>query len=317
MNATGTFIGRTTLKNLTLKILGVMIATLFMSFVYIWNFRPDLALAGLYTFYTKRAGLHYEEIQTPDQKIGIYTGSESDRTPVLMIHGFGDSKVSFGQAARHLSNSRRLILPDVPGFGDSLQDPNQNHGISSQVTAIKSMLDSMSVKRIALVGNSMGGHISAAFTLTFPEMVERLVLIDAAGLKVDDPSPYADSASPMTSDEDFDAYMKKVFFKTPWIPKPFKANFIARSHASFDWLNRIRSEIRGDKDYILNDRIEAITIPTLILWGRHDEIVSPAHAAVWHEKIKGSKLVIWDDAGHSPQYEYPDRTGELLSEFIN
>ena len=283
---------------------------------YIWNFRPDLALAAVYKIYVLRSGLHEEVVATPTQSFKIYTGGASGGTPVLMIHGFGDSRISFGQAARFLSGKHRLILPDVPGFGDTQEDPSANHGISHQVRAMKALLDAMGIKKVALVGNSMGGHISAAFTLTHPDVVEKLVVIDPAGLRVDDPNPYADVPSKMNSDADFDAYMDKLFFTRPWIPGPFRNDFIKKANARFSWLNRLRGEIRGDKDYLLNDRIAGITIPTLILWGRHDLIISAVHGPVWHEKIKGSQLVIWEDAGHSPQYEYPERVGQLLSEFL-
>ncbi len=287
-----------------------------VAIAYIWNFRPDLALAAVYKIYVLRSGLHDAVISTPTKSFKIYTGAKSGGAPVLMIHGFGDSRISFGQTARFLSGKHRLILPDVPGFGDTPEDPSANHGISSQVSAMKSLLDAMGIKKVTLVGNSMGGHISAAFTLTHPDLVEKLVVIDPAGLRVDDPNPYADVPSALASDDDFDAYMDKLFFKRPWIPGPFKRDFIKNANTKFAWLNRLRGEIRADKDYLLNDRIAAITIPTLILWGRHDRIISAVHAPVWHEKIKGSQLVIWEDAGHSPQYEYPERVGQLLSEFL-
>ena len=288
--------------------------------VYIWNFRPDLALAGVYRIYVLRSGLHEEVIEATGQNQGqtfrVYTGGKMDTTPVLMIHGFGDSRISFGQAAEFLSPHHRLILPDVPGFGDTPQDATVNHGISSQVAAMKSLLDAMGIKKVSLVGNSMGGHISAAFTLAWPDMVDRLAVLNPAGLRVDDPNPYADAPAPLANDDEFYAYMDKLFFKRPWIPGPFRRDFIDKANARFSWLNRIRGEIRADRDYILNDRISAITVPTLILWGRHDKIISPVHAPIWHEKIKDSRMEIWEDAGHSPQYEYPERTAKLLLEFF-
>ncbi len=283
---------------------------------WIWFRRPDLALAGVYRIYVLRSGLHDEVVDAPGHKFLVYTGGKMNATPVLMIHGFGDSRISFGQAAQFLSPHLRLVLPDVPGFGDTPEDPAVNHGISTQVAAMKSLLDAMGIQRVSLVGNSMGGHISAAFTLTHPEMVEKLVVLNPAGLRVDDPNPYSDAAAPLESDADFDAYMDKLFFKRPWIPAPFRKDFITKANARFAWLNRIRGEIRGDKDYILNDRIAGISVPTLILWGRHDRIISPVHAPIWHEKIKNSRMEIWEDAGHSPQYEYPERTANLLLEFL-
>ena len=65
----------------------------FAATAYIWNFRPDLALAAVYKIYVLRSGLHEEVVVTPTQSFKIYTGGASGGTPVLMIHGFGDSRI--------------------------------------------------------------------------------------------------------------------------------------------------------------------------------------------------------------------------------
>ena len=240
---------------------------------------------------------------------------------MVMLHGFGDSKNSFVQSARWLAPEYRLILPEMRGFGDTPREESRSHSIRSQVERLDAFLSAPGVLEnagspVILVGNSMGGHISAAYALAHPGRVRALVLISPAGLRVDDPIPYRDLARAIETNADFDAYMGLLFHRTPWIPGPFRADFLAKAKADFPWLQRLRGEIRGGEDYILNDRIAAIHAPVLILWGEHDGVVHVAHAPVWNASIQGSRLIRIPDAGHSPQYEMPERTADWILEFV-
>ncbi len=275
---------------------------------------PSLALKPLYQFYLMRSGLKKVTRLVQGQTVSYYEGGAGP--DLMLLHGFGDSKDSFVQAAQWLVPHYHVILPDMGGFGESAERPELNYSIRSQVERMKALVDALGITQADWVGNSMGGHISAAFTLRYPGWVKKLVVLSPAGLRVDNPTPYEPVTKPMETEEDFDRYMRQVFYKTPWIPSPFKKDFISKSRARFDWYNRIRKDIRAGDDYILNDRIAEIHSPTLIVWGKHDDIVHPVHAPVWRAKIKNSTLMELEDAGHSPQYEMPEKTANWVLEFL-
>ncbi len=271
-------------------------------------------LPGLYSTYAWRSGVHGTTVQTPEGLIDAMEGGSprTDRLPVLLLHGFGDSKISFVQAAQWVTPEFQVLMPQFPGFGESPKDPKLNHSIRAQVDRVRALLDAKGWSQAHLVGNSMGGHIAAAFALRYPERVGKLILLSPAGLLVDDPIPYRPQTQAIATEADFDAYMGQIFHKTPWVPRPFKMDFITKAAQGFQWLQKVRQEIREGEDYILNDRIAEISAPTLIVWGKHDGVVRAVHAPLWKEKIRNSRLIEFEDAGHSIQYEYPERTGTLI-----
>ena len=297
-------------------------AGLGLAIVAVYVFAPSLALKAIYEGYQLRSGVSERSATLPDgETVSYFEGGVRGAPVLVLVHGFGDSRNSFVQSARWMSDGHHLILPEMRGFGDSPRDPSRKHSIRAQVERLDAFLSAPGVlpdpsRPVVLVGNSMGGHVSAAYALAHPERVRALVLLSPAGLRVDDPVPYHDVERAIESEADFDAYMDKLFFKKPWIPAPFRADFIAKSKEGFAWLQRIRGEIRGGEDYVLNDRIRAIRAPTLIVWGEHDGIVRPVHAALWNRDIPGSRLIRLEDAGHSPQYEMPERTARLILEFL-
>ncbi len=297
----------------TLPILALALATLYGSYVYFYQ--PRIAMKALYRFYLIQAGLESKTLKIGDEEFHYYEGGTG--RDLILVHGFGDSKASFVQTVAHFKTRYHVILPDVPGFGDSPKLPTRNHSIHSQVERLKALTDALGIRTADWVGNSMGGHISAAMAIHHPEMVRSLVVLCPAGLRVDDPVPYREALHPLRNSEDFDLYMKQVFFRKPWIPTPFEKEFIRNSQASFEWNNRIRSEIRNGDDYLLNGVLSRIRCPTLILWGKADDIVRVVHAPEWNRLIPGSKLMIEDDSGHSPQYENPKRTAGHIESFLS
>ena len=265
------------------------------------------------------------ELTTPENasdaarpyRLPYYKGGQG---PVLvLLHGFGDSKISFLQTARYLTSQYTVILPAVPGFGETERDPALKYGAHDQARRLLRFLnqiDALSDGPILLGGNSMGGHISAAFALAYPEHVRRLILLDPAGLQIDGTGTYAPDQSPLKTDADFEAQLDRTFVEKPYVPGPVRKALIARAADDFDWLNRVRADLRADSDYRLNDRIQKLNIPTLIVWGDHDQIISPAHAEYWHAHVPDSKLVILKDMGHAPQYERPEETARVILEFL-
>ena len=293
----------------------ILVLSLFLGAgVIVYNFFPTIALAGMYKIYALQADMSLKETTLDGYPLTYYQGGQGPK--LILLHGYGDRKIAFLQSARTLSKHYQLLLPQLPGHGDAKQDKNRNYSIRSQVEFLNRFVEEQGWKKFYLGGNSMGGHISAAFALRYPGKVTKLVLLNPAGLLVDDPIPYKNSKAPMKTDADFEAYMKDAFVKTPWVPAPFKKHFIASSQKNFLWSNKLRKHIREGEDYILGDRIKLIKVPTLIIWGDGDGIVKPVHAPVWHKNVPGSKLIIMKAMGHGPQYERPGETARLIDDFL-
>lgn len=294
-----------------------LVASSVVALLAIYNFFPGIALGGMYAAYQWRSGVKAGEVTLADgYRLPYLRGGKGPA--VVLVHGFGDSQISFVQSAAQLTSRFDVVLPTVPGFGSTAQDPKRDYSIRAQVASLRELFTrlGLTASGFHLVGNSMGGHISAAYALQFPEEVKSLVLLDAAGLRVDDPLPYKPMLAPLRSDADFEKRLDDTFVKKPWVPAPFRKRFIAESQRSFAWQNHLRAQIRGGQDYILNERVGAIIAPTLIVWGRQDTIVRVVHAPEWHKRLPKSRLLILEQMGHAPQYEDPARVGLIIRDFV-
>ncbi|MCB1138484.1 MAG: alpha/beta hydrolase [Leptospiraceae bacterium] len=298
----------------SILIVAGLVLLLIGGFQVLANTFPEFILRGMYRYYAFRADLTSEVVSVDGYSIPYYRGGTGPT--LVLIHGFGDSKISFLQTAAFLTDSYDVILIDVPGFGDTEHDANRSYDIRTQANSLHAFLQKVGAEEVFLAGNSMGGHIGAAYTLMHPNRVKKLVLMNAAGLRVDDPVPYKPSAAPLRTVEEFDNYVSETFVRQPFIPHAFKLHFVSNSIKNFDWLNGIRKDIRQGQDYILNQRAASIQTQTLILWGDSDTIVSPAHAQVWSRLLPNSVLIILDDTGHAPQYERPEDTARILKSFL-
>ncbi len=298
--------------------LRVLMAFLFVGAsagLIIYFFFPQVLLSFVQWQYEQASGVIEKSAQVDGYNVTYYEGGKGE--PLVLIHGFGDRKLSFVQTVRWLTPHFRVILPEVPGFGNTAHDPGRIYSIRGQVDFFHKFFKKLGLKSFALGGNSMGGHISVAYALHHPKQVKRLLLLDATGLHVKSiPPPYKDPASSIQNREDFHKYMKKVFYKIPAIPRSFEEFLIKRMGADFVWQNRVRSDIRRGKDYILNEKLSGIKMPTLLLWGDSDQIVLPAIGHAFRKEIPHATWVTMKHCGHSPQYERPRETAEIVLRFL-
>ncbi|MBE7439400.1 MAG: alpha/beta hydrolase [Spirochaetales bacterium] len=296
-----------------------LLLLLLASIPFIYFFQPHRAVQGIYRLYALRAGMSEGSAMADHGYTMSYYARHLERKEwpaIVLLHGISNAKIAFLQSSYYFPDKFRLLLPEFPGSGDSVQNPGRRYHIKAQAEALAALLSSLSLGRIHLVGNSMGGHIAATFALLYPERVQSLVLISPAGLTVTEKKPYRLLEKPLQSPADFDAYMKKAFVTVPWVPAPFKANFIKESQANFSWEQFLRREIRSGPYYILDNQIKNIKAPTLIVWGDQDRIISVKHAPVWKAQVPRSELLVLKDIGHGPQYEIPAETAGIISGFI-
>lgn len=303
---------RTTKRKL-LIFAGILLALIGGAQLFI-HFFPGIILSAMTRYYAFQANVEQRFVDIEGYRIPYYRGGEGPT--LVLVHGFGDSKIRFLQTASFLTDSYDVILLDLPGFGDTEQIADRNYSIRRQAETLNKFLETIQTGPVYLAGNSMGGHIGAALTLMHPDQVRKLVLLNAAGLRVDDPVPYKPAEAPLRTVDDFDKSIGEMFKRKPYIPTAFKIHFVANSQKNFLWLNRIRQDIREGKDYILNDRAASILTQTLIIWGDSDTVVSPAHAQVWSRLLPNSTLIILDQTGHAPQYERPEDTALILKSFL-
>ena len=253
---------------------------------------------------------------------------DSKKTPLVLVHGIGATLDHWALVIPKLAESRRVVALDLPGFGRSAK-PDLRYEPESFARTIDGFLRALGLDKILLAGHSMGGAIVSEFTLMFPERVERLVLVDAAGMtrmpaKILDflLAQFEKSVDPkkvQLPPRMVRAMAKMMFYE----PHPFAERNIGRILASMgegDWADRVRSFVRaatGLSRAQVRARLSEFQLPTLIVWGERDRVLPLRHGRQLHAGLKGSRLVTFPRTGHCPQIERPERFMEVLEEFLS
>ena len=278
--------------------------------VIVFLFFPGILLQMVRWQYASAAHMTRKVVTVDGVTMPYYEGGKGET--LVLIHGFGDSKISFLQAGRYLTHRFHVIMPDVPGFGETTKQTKANYGVSHQVKRFHAFFNKLGLKRFHLGGNSMGGHISAGYALTYPNRVKKLLLLNAAGLKVPDNTTYKHSKHPIRNRAEFEVYLKTLFVKRPTIPGPFITHFIKRSKKNFAMRNKIAADLRSDSMRHLNKRISSLQHPTLVLWGDTDKVVTIRIGRLFHKLLPRSRWVLMKKCGHTPQYERPRETAQHI-----
>ena len=250
-----------------------------------------------------------------------YVHKGSGVTPILLIHGFDSSLLEFRRLLPLLAENNDTCAVDLLGFGFT----DRVSRIQFSPTAIKSHLYSfwktLINQPVILVGASMGGAAAIDFTLTYPEVVQKLVLIDSAGLTGG--SPLSKLMFPPLD------YFATQFLRNPKIRQSIsRAAYKNKSLASSDaqicaalhlempsWELALIAFTKSGGYSSFKNKLSQIKQPTLILWGDSDKILGTVDAERFNRAIPHSKLIWISDCGHVPHLEQPQITAQHILEF--
>ncbi len=226
--------------------------------------------------------------------------------PVLvLVHGLGSSKDGdWGQVVAPLSKRYRVIAMDQIGFGRS-DKPLQDYKIQTYVDFLNEFLRELKVQKASVMGESLGGWISALYAVEASGgahlvPIEKLVLVDAAGLQQEKPIP---NLNPSTL-ADMRKLLEAVFYDTSWINEEVLQKSFADRLAKHDsyTVHSILSN-PGLSSELLDGRLAEIHVPTLVVWGKQDSLLPITSGERYAAGIAGAKLVSFDQCGHVPPVE--------------
>jgi len=236
---------------------------------------------------------------------------------VILLHGLGGSSQAWQFNIAALAEKYHVFAPDQIGFGKS-DKPLVNYRIRTYVDFLDQFCKQLKIERATLVGNSMGGWIAAMFTVAFPDRVDKLVLVDAAGYA---PPKDFDMRTLFALNPTTRAGMKllvgKVFYNKAFQTDAAIDQAIAPRLAAGDGytINSISESIMRGEDF-LDDVVKTIKRPTLIIWGRQDGLVPLADGERFNKDIAGSKMVVIEECGHVPNAEKPGEFNAALLKFL-
>jgi pimeloyl-ACP methyl ester carboxylesterase len=236
---------------------------------------------------------------------------------VILLHGLGGSTQVWQFNIAPLAEKYHVIVPDQIGFGKS-DKPLVNYRIRTYVDFLDQFCKELKIERATLIGNSMGGWIATMFTAAFPDRVDKLVLVDAAGYA---PPKDLDTSTFFglnpTTREGMKILAGKVFYNKAFLTDAAIDQAIAARLAAGDGytINSITESIIRGEDF-LDDIAKTVKRPTLIVWGRQDGLVSLAEGERFNKDIAGSKMVVIDQCGHVPNVEKPGEFNAAVLKFL-
>ena len=269
----------------------------------------------------RSADLVKKEIQVDDHRIVYLEGGTGETgETVILLHGFGGSKDVWTAFAKYLKGYH-LVIPDVPGFGESSQVSTDSYGVGIQVGRIDRFVEVLKLDKFHMAGNSMGGAITATYGAKHPEKVMTLALLDTAGAPSQNKSEFivqlekGNNLVLASNTEDFDKLMALIFVKEPSIPSSFKkiiaADWIA--HAEFN--KKIWNDLQP-LQFSLAPVLPLIQSPVLIIWGDQDKLTDVGGVAFLEKNLKNYRTVIIKDTGHAPMSEKPEETANAYMSFL-
>jgi pimeloyl-ACP methyl ester carboxylesterase len=252
--------------------------------------------------------------------------------PLVFVHGLSGSWPNWLEQLPVFARDHRVIAMDLPGFGHSPM-PAETITISAYARILDELLGALGVDAAAIVGNSMGGFISAELAIAFPQRVERLVLVSAAGISTNGRRDVQRVVPALRRME------KVVAAYTTWLAAHSDAvtRYPGLRNAALGLVTRHPSrlnpalaaeQLRGagkpgfmqalqaNINYPIRERLPEIACPTLIVWGEEDRVIPVRDAGVFEELIPGSRKVLFKDTGHVAMLERPAAFNELLEEFL-
>lgn len=262
--------------------------------------------------------------------INLHFETHGSGSPILMLHGFGASLYTWRYLVPAFTTSNKLILVDLKGFGKSPKPKDKFYRIQDQADLIYQFIVQQDLRGFTLIGHSMGGGVALLVSLMLAkeksDRLSRLVLIDSAGYRQKLPAFIAilripiigplSSLLPNTIKARIG--LKTSYFDDTKITRDQVAAYaepLSSDGGSYALFRTAEMLIPADIDQI-SSQYNQITVPTLIVWGRNDEVVPLEIGNRLHEAIANSELTIIDRCGHIPHEEKPAETIEVVRSFL-
>ena len=236
---------------------------------------------------------------------------------VVLVHGLGSRKEDWLPVVEPLAQKYRLLVPDQIGFGKS-EKLLLDYSVQTYVDFLNEFLRQLKVEKASLVGESLGGWISALYAVELAEgayltPLEKLVLVDAAGLKQDAPIPNLNPSSLAT----MRGVMESVFYDTSWLSDDALRKIFTDKlsvHDSYTVRSFLANPMIATER--LDDRLGKIKTPTLVVWGKQDKLIPMAMGERFAAGIAGAKLVSFDKCGHVPPVEKTEQFVTAVTAFL-
>ncbi|MGH1352244.1 MAG: alpha/beta fold hydrolase [Methyloligellaceae bacterium] len=271
-------------------------------------------------------------------KVHYRDEGNKDGMPLVLIHGSSASLHTFEPMAKYLTDKYRVISLTLPGHGLTGPHPQDNYSFEGYAEAVDLVSNELKLEKFALAGNSLGGWITWRYALKNKDKVNALILLDAGGmpLRKGEIRPPQNLAFRLAR-HSFGRFLianitprslvKKSLLQTVSVKESVTEDIVDRY---YDLVrlpgNRRAGSLRRQTFYEkgalakakkIAERAKEIKAPTLIIWGKEDQLVYASAAQSFKERITQAEVIIYDGVGHLPMEEAPERTAKDIDAFLS
>ncbi len=253
---------------------------------------------------------------------------------IVLVHGITSTSATWDQVMPYLATRFTVIAPDLLGHGQSAK-PRGDYSLGAYASGVRDLMVSLGHERATFVGHSLGGGVVMQLAYQFPERCERLVLVDSGGLGREvnfllrsATLPLAEVVLPLLASTrllDAGRAVSRLFGRLGIRPGTDVAE-LAKGHASLAdaearaaFVHTLRTIVDpGGQRVNASDRLYlAQNIPFMLVWGERDSIIPVEHARTAHQLVPSSRLEVFENAGHFPHVDDPQRFLDVLLDFLD
>jgi pimeloyl-ACP methyl ester carboxylesterase len=237
-----------------------------------------------------------------------YIETKGGEQNLLLLHGLFGALSNFTGILQHFGSRYNVVVPILPIF----ELPLLRVSVSGLVEYVAAFVEKKGYGKVSVLGNSLGGHIALLYALAHPDRISSITLTGSSGLF----ESAMGSTFPKRGDYD---YIKKKTEDTFYDPSVATKELVDEV---FDTVNdrskavRVIATAKSAIRHNLRDRLKYISAPTLLIWGREDQVTPAFVGEEFHQRIKGSRLILLDKCGHAPMMEHPAAFNKYLDSFL-
>ena len=261
-------------------------------------------------------------------EMNVHYRDEGEGFPIVLIHGTAASLHTWDAWTDELKKTNRVIRMDLPAFGITGPNKNADYSLKAYTNFIHTFLFKLGLERFHIVGNSLGGNIAWNYAADHPDMVEKLILVDASGLPTNKQPPaiFKMAKTPVLSS--LFLYVTPKFLIKKNIEEVYEddskitEDLITRYHKMAlragnrkAFIDRAKTDFKLDASVNL-DKLKSIQTPTLLIWGAKDNWIPLDNGKRMDSIMVNSQLKVLENSGHVPMEENPIESLKLMNEFL-
>lgn len=239
----------------------------------------------------------------------IDEGPPDERPPVVLLHGMLGDLSNWSATVKVLpQNGFRVVAPVLPVY----ELPLRKTSLPGLEDYLHDFLNHLDIEQAVLAGNSLGGHLALLYALDYPKAVSALALAGASGIY----EVNIGTSTPRRRDREFVRERTELTFYDPSFATDELVDEMYELINDRPRVLRLIRMARSAESEIVTDRLPAIEVDTLLVWGKNDKITPPDVAEEFRERLPNAELHFVDRCGHAPMIERPDTFNRLLVDFL-